>query len=97
MDVATTWHSSGTCSLAPKEKGGVVDIHLKVYGMKNIRVADLSILPLLTVFIRKARFVTSGREASFLWSLLPISTTYGIADKLPTSSKRTMLRMPHVS
>ncbi|PIL32222.1 hypothetical protein GSI_05467 [Ganoderma sinense ZZ0214-1] len=48
-NVSTTWHSSGTCSLAPKDKGGVVDTHLKVYGTKNIRVADLSILPLLTV------------------------------------------------
>ncbi|KAI1783604.1 GMC oxidoreductase, partial [Ganoderma leucocontextum] len=48
-NVSTTWHASGTCSLAPKDKGGVVDTHLKVYGTKNIRVADLSILPLLTV------------------------------------------------
>ncbi|KAI0695505.1 GMC oxidoreductase [Cerioporus squamosus] len=46
--VSTTWHACGTCSMLPREKGGVVDTHLKVYGTKNIRVADLSILPVLT-------------------------------------------------
>ncbi|TFK79184.1 GMC oxidoreductase [Polyporus arcularius HHB13444] len=46
--VSTTWHACGTCSMLPKEKGGVVDPNLKVYGTKNIRVADLSTLPLLT-------------------------------------------------
>lgn len=32
----------------PKDKGGVVDTNLKVYGTKNIRVADLSVLPVIT-------------------------------------------------
>lgn len=32
--------------MLPRDKGGVVDPKLKVYGTKNIRVADLSILPL---------------------------------------------------
>ena len=48
QNVSTTWHACGTCSMLPREKGGVVDTHLKVYGTKNIRVADLSILPLIT-------------------------------------------------
>ncbi|KAI0788170.1 GMC oxidoreductase [Fomes fomentarius] len=46
--LSTTWHAAGTCSMLPKDKGGVVDDHLKVYGTQNIRVVDLSILPLLT-------------------------------------------------
>ncbi|RPD54853.1 GMC oxidoreductase [Lentinus tigrinus ALCF2SS1-7] len=46
--VSTTWHACGTCSMLPKEQGGVVDPRLKVYGTRNIRVADLSTLPLLT-------------------------------------------------
>ncbi|KAI0070191.1 GMC oxidoreductase [Panus rudis PR-1116 ss-1] len=39
--------TSGTCSMLPQDKGGVVDPKLKVYGTNNIRVVDLSILPLI--------------------------------------------------
>lgn len=46
----TTWHSLGTCSMAPKEgnkatKHGVLDERLNVHGVKNLKVADLSICP----------------------------------------------------
>jgi choline dehydrogenase-like flavoprotein len=43
----TTYHPVGTCSMMSKEKGGVVDSNLKVYGTSNIRVADASILPVM--------------------------------------------------
>ncbi|KAF8267309.1 GMC oxidoreductase-domain-containing protein [Lactarius quietus] len=39
-------HTSGTCSMLPRDKGGVVDPCLKVYGTGNLRVVDLSVLPL---------------------------------------------------
>ncbi|KAI0072978.1 GMC oxidoreductase [Panus rudis PR-1116 ss-1] len=42
----TTWHTVGSCSMLPEDKEGVVDPSLKVYGTTNIRVADLSIIPL---------------------------------------------------
>ena len=32
--------------MLPKDKGGVVDSNLKVYGTTNLRVADLSVVPL---------------------------------------------------
>ncbi|KAK1222865.1 hypothetical protein PQX77_014287 [Marasmius sp. AFHP31] len=43
--VETTWHSLGTCAMKPREKGGVVDSKLNVYGVQNLKVADLSIAP----------------------------------------------------
>ncbi|KAI1653386.1 hypothetical protein F4813DRAFT_255808 [Daldinia decipiens] len=40
-------HHSGTCSMMPREIGGVVNEHLKVYGCKNLRVCDFSIAPII--------------------------------------------------
>lgn len=40
------YHHSGTCAMLPRESGGVVDNDFRVYGTKNVRVVDLSILPL---------------------------------------------------
>jgi len=43
---STTYHTCGSCSMLPRDKGGVVDPELKVYGTNNVRVVDLSIVPL---------------------------------------------------
>ncbi|KAG9316083.1 hypothetical protein JVU11DRAFT_3754 [Chiua virens] len=43
--VQTTWHSLGTCAMKPQQQGGVVDERLNVYGVKGLKVADLSICP----------------------------------------------------
>ncbi|KAF2730970.1 alcohol oxidase [Polyplosphaeria fusca] len=43
--VTSTWHGLGTCKMAPREKGGVVDKDLNVYGTKGLKCADLSIIP----------------------------------------------------
>ncbi|KAJ3514907.1 hypothetical protein NLJ89_g2088 [Agrocybe chaxingu] len=45
QNIETTWHSIGTCPMKPREKGGVVDSRLNVYGVKNLKVADCSITP----------------------------------------------------
>ena len=44
-NVATTWHSLGTCKMALLEAGGVVDANLSVYGVRGLKIADLSIPP----------------------------------------------------
>ncbi|KAF8179476.1 alcohol oxidase [Pholiota molesta] len=43
---STTFHTVGSCSMLPLEDGGVVSPKLKVYGTANIRVVDISIIPL---------------------------------------------------
>ena len=42
----TTYHQMGTCRMGPKsDPTAVVDNNLKIYGLKNIRIVDASIMP----------------------------------------------------
>ncbi|KAK1671888.1 GMC oxidoreductase [Colletotrichum godetiae] len=41
----SNFHPVGTAAMMPREKGGVVDASLKVYGTANVRVVDASVLP----------------------------------------------------
>ncbi|KAJ7876410.1 GMC oxidoreductase-domain-containing protein [Mycena leptocephala] len=43
---AVEWHALGTCAMKPRDQMGVVDAQLNVYGVKNLKIADLSIAPL---------------------------------------------------
>lgn len=43
--VETLYHPACTCRMAPEADKGVVDSHLKVYGIKGLRVADASVFP----------------------------------------------------
>lgn len=43
--VGTTWHSLGTAKMAPRDKMGVVDPSLNVYGVRGLKLADLSVPP----------------------------------------------------
>lgn len=48
LDTATsTYHGCGTAAMLPKDKGGVVDSRLLVYGTKNLRIVDASIFPII--------------------------------------------------
>ena len=44
-NVMTTWHGLGTAKMAPKEAGGIVDENLNVYGVRGLKIADMSIVP----------------------------------------------------
>ncbi|KAI2624524.1 GMC oxidoreductase [Xylaria nigripes] len=41
----TMYHSMGTAKMAPRDEFGVVDKDLNVYGVKGLKVADMSIAP----------------------------------------------------
>ncbi|KAI0632946.1 alcohol oxidase-like protein [Trametes polyzona] len=43
--VGTAWHSMGTCAMKPRDRGGVVDPKLNVYGVEGLKVTDISICP----------------------------------------------------
>ncbi|RJE18646.1 glucose oxidase [Aspergillus sclerotialis] len=45
MHFRPNWHAVGTCSMMPRELGGVVDASAKVYGTQGLRVVDGSIPP----------------------------------------------------
>ncbi|KAL1607622.1 hypothetical protein SLS60_002556 [Paraconiothyrium brasiliense] len=47
INAATNYHPSSTCSMMREDLGGVVDEGLRVYGTKNVRVCDASILPII--------------------------------------------------
>ena len=43
----TIYHPIGTCAMLPRSQHGVVDASLKVYGTRNLRVVDASVIPIL--------------------------------------------------
>lgn len=43
----SNWHPTSTCSMMPKELGGVVNERLVVHGTRNLRVVDASIMPII--------------------------------------------------
>ncbi|KAF8473606.1 hypothetical protein BDZ91DRAFT_651441 [Kalaharituber pfeilii] len=40
-------HLSGTCPLMKRKEGGCVDKKLRVYGVRNLRIVDASIMPII--------------------------------------------------
>lgn len=43
----STWHMTGTARMGRDEQSAVVDKDLKVFGVENLRVADMSVVPIL--------------------------------------------------
>lgn len=42
------WHLTSTCAMLPRDRGGVVDPGLSVYGTEGLRIVDSSVVPLAT-------------------------------------------------
>jgi choline dehydrogenase-like flavoprotein len=57
-------HSSGGCALMPEDLGGCVDAELRVYGVRNLRVVDASIIPLITAAHLQATMYAVAEKAA---------------------------------
>lgn len=66
-------HPVGTCCMAPRGKGGVVDAELRVYGVEGLRVVDSSIMPLITQANTQTTVYAVAEKAADL-----IKRSYGI-------------------
>lgn len=48
----STWHMSGTCIMGRSEQdGAVVDTQFKVFGVTGLRIADLSVMPIIARYV----------------------------------------------
>jgi len=65
--VLSNWHSTSTCAMMPRELGGVVDSRLIVYGTKNVRVVDSSIMPMIVrANTQSTVYAVAERAADFI-------------------------------
>jgi len=97
--VETTWHSLGTCSMAPREgndivKHGVLDERLNVHGVKGLKVADLSICPDNVGWYVYSTIVPTVYTASYLayakiTTATPTQLPSSLAKSAPCSSPKT--------
>jgi choline dehydrogenase len=63
--VISTWHQTCTAKMG-RDAMSVVDANLKVYGIKNLRIADGSIMPRVTTGNTMAPCVIIGERAGEL-------------------------------
>lgn len=66
--VAPVWHASGTCKMGnSSDSSAVVDSHARVWGVKNLRVVDASIFPVLPPgHPQSACYMVAERIADFI-------------------------------
>ncbi|KAJ4483816.1 hypothetical protein J3R30DRAFT_3837937 [Lentinula aciculospora] len=71
QNFSTGWHTVGTLSMLPKDQNGVVDPSLKVYGTKNIRVVDLSVVPLqIAAHTQATAYIIAEQAADIIKGIL---------------------------
>ncbi|KAI1456227.1 putative GMC oxidoreductase [Annulohypoxylon moriforme] len=66
-NAASVWHVCGSCAMLPKDKDGVVDTRLGVYGVENLRVVDASAIPLIsTASLQTTVYAFAERAADLI-------------------------------
>lgn len=66
-DNAWGHHASCTCPMKPRDKGGVLDSRLRVYGVPRLRVVDASIFPRIPgYFIVSAIYMAAEKAADMI-------------------------------
>lgn len=65
-NLISMWHFAGTCSMLPREKGGVADTQLRIHGVKNLRVVDASAIPLISTANIQATVYALAEKAADL-------------------------------
>lgn len=81
-NAGTEYHPLGTCSMLPRDSGGVVDTNLMVYGAANIRVVDASVMPLqISAHLMASTYGIAEKAADI------IKAKYSHAAQNPTSDK----------
>lgn len=83
LTASSVWHQSGTAKMGVDEMS-VVDSHLRVYGIANLRIADASIMPRVTTGNTMAPCVVIGER---LGALLGASRVPEIAAELEFSAE----------
>ena len=69
-NIMSWWHQSGTAKVG-RDSLSVVDSKLKVYGIKNLRIADASIMPRLVSGNTMAPCVIIGERAASACGAVP--------------------------
>ncbi|WWC72758.1 uncharacterized protein I206_106722 [Kwoniella pini CBS 10737] len=87
----TEYHPMGTCSMLPKDSGGVVDTTLTVYGTANLRVIDTSIAPLhISAHTMAVTYGIAEKGADIIkkkhWKQIVQNTTTTAADEPATTA-----------
>ena len=63
--VVSAGHSCCSAPMQPLQKGGVVDSQHRVYGVKRLRIADISTFPLIVSAGPTASVYASAEKVSF--------------------------------
>ena len=81
-NAGTEYHPMGTCSMLPRDHGGVVDTNLMVYGAANLRVVDASVMPLqISAHLMASTYGIAEKAADIIKSRYSHAAQNGGSDK----------------